>query len=60
MMAAMGQDGRYDLIFHLPSPVQHVTGGPYTLSDDRKTVTFEKKFIDIFKDPKTLAFTIDY
>jgi hypothetical protein len=60
MMAAMGQDGRYDLIFHLPAPVQHVEGGPYTLSSDRKTVTFEKKFMDIFKDPKNLAFTIDY
>lgn len=60
MMAAMGEEGSYEVIFHLPSPAQQVTGGPYTLSNDRKTVTFEKKFMDIFKDPKTLAFTIDY
>lgn len=56
--AAMG--GNYTLIVHVPSPVSHVEGDPYTLSADHKTVRFERKFMDIFKDPKTLAFTIDY
>jgi hypothetical protein len=52
--------GTLRTVFHLPSPVQRVEGDPYTLSDDRKTVTFERKFSDIFKEPKILAFTIDY
>jgi hypothetical protein len=58
-MAMMGNN-TWKTIFHLPAPAKQVTGDPYTLSEDRKTVTIERKFVDIFKDPKTLTFTIDY
>lgn len=60
MMPGIDSTARYEIVFHLPTPATKVEGEPYTLSADRKTVTFGRKFIDIFKDPKLLAFTIDY
>jgi hypothetical protein len=62
MIPGMGMDtaARYALVFHLPTPATRVDGEPYALSADRKTVTFDRKFIDIFGNPNLLSFTIDY
>lgn len=60
MKAMMDTTATYELVFHLPMPATKVEGDPYVLSADHKTVTFERKFIDIFRDPKLLGFTIDY
>ena len=62
IVPGLGMDtaARYALVFHLPTPATRVDGQPYTLSADRKTVTFDRKFIDIFGNPNLLSFTIDY
>lgn len=59
-MSALLGDMKYKTIIHLPRPAIKVQSKASVLSDDRKTVTFEFNLTDIFYDPDSFTFTIDY
>ncbi len=50
----------YTSILHLPKPVTKVEGTMVKLSDDKKTVTIKSTLSDLFENPKSLAFRIEY
>lgn len=59
-MSALMGDMKYKTIIHLPRPAIRVQSKASMLSDDRKTVTFEFNLTDLFYDPDSFTFTIDY
>jgi hypothetical protein len=50
----------YTSILHLPKPATKVEGAMVKLSDDKKTVTIKSTLADLFDNPKSLGFRIEY
>jgi hypothetical protein len=50
----------YTSIIHLPKPATKVEGTLVKLSDDKKTVTIKSTLADLFDNPKSLGFRIEY
>jgi len=59
-MASMMGEAKFKTIIHLPRPTKKVESKSSLLSDDRKTVTFDRSLSDIFDAPADFTFTIDY
>jgi hypothetical protein len=47
-------------VIHLPAPAKKVTGEKVKLSDDRKTITIQTSFYDLFKNPSAMAYRVEY
>ena len=50
----------YTSILHLPKPATKVEGTMVKISDDKKTVTIKSTLSDLFDNPKSLGFRIEY
>jgi hypothetical protein len=59
-MASLMGDAKFKTIIHLPRPAKKVESKSSLLSDDRKTITFERSLSDMFYAPADFTFTIDY
>jgi hypothetical protein len=59
-MSAMMGEAKFTTIIHLPRPAVTVTSKASVLSEDRKTVTFERTMSEMFTNPEDFDFTIAY
>jgi hypothetical protein len=50
----------YNTIIHLPRAAKKAEGEKIKLSADKKTVTIKSTLMDLFDDPKSLGFAIEY
>ena len=51
---------KYKTVFHLPSAATVKDSKIMEVSEDRKRVSFENTLLQLFEDPKTFVFTINY
>jgi hypothetical protein len=47
-------------VIHLPKPAKKVEGAKVKLSEDKKTVTVNASFADLFNDPNSFAYRVEY
>lgn len=50
----------YNTIIHLPKAAKKAEGKKIKLSTDKKTITIKSTLMDLFDDPKSLGFVIEY
>ena len=50
----------YNTIIHLPKAAKKAEGEKIKLSADKKTITIKSTLMDLFNDPKSLGFVIEY
>jgi hypothetical protein len=50
----------YNTIIHLPKAAKKAEGEKIKLSADKKTITIKSTLMDLFDDPKSLGFAIEY
>jgi hypothetical protein len=47
-------------VIHLPKPAKKAEGAKIKLSDDKKTVTINATLSDLFNDPNSFAYRVEY
>lgn len=59
LMTMMGEM-TYKTTIVLPKPVKHYSGNNPSVSADKKTIVFKNNLTNIFKNPQSFAFDLDY
>jgi hypothetical protein len=59
-MSSMGTPLKTNFIINLPRPAKKVEGKNVKLSDDRKKVTISNELDELYNDPASFEFTIEY
>jgi hypothetical protein len=59
-MSAMMGEAKFTTVIHLPRPATKVSSKASVLSEDRKTITFERTMSEMFTNPENFDFTIEY
>ncbi len=57
---AMLATSKYKLVYTFPKPIKSISVDDAYFSQDKKTITIEKGFLDYITNPKTLDFTVDF
>jgi hypothetical protein len=56
----MMSEATVNTIIHLPKPAKKAEGAKVKLSDDKKTVTINASLSDLFNEPNSFAYRIEY
>lgn len=56
----MMSEATINTVIHLPKPAKKAEGAKLKLSDDKKTVTINASFSDLFSDPNAFAYHVEY
>jgi hypothetical protein len=56
----MVSEATVNTVIHLPKPAKKAEGAKIKLSDDKKTVTINATLSDLFNDPNSFAYRVEY